>query len=185
MIRTAAGEILVAFAASDGPKSQKQMLTISGAGLTWKRAIRANVQAGASEIWWAKAVTTLSAARVTSTQTRGGYDQTLSVIAFTGATGIGNAVQANAQSDAPRIVLTTSKAGSLVYAVGNDWDNAIARTLGAGQRMVHQWVDTRVNDTFWIQTLASSVSKPGTTVTLNVTAPTFDRWNLAAIEIVK
>ena len=69
--------------------------------------------------------------------------------------------------------------------MGNDWDNAIARTLGPGQRMVHEWVDTRVNDTFWVQTLSESVPNLGTTVTLNATAPTRDRWNLAAIEIVK
>ena len=68
-----------------------------------------------------------------------------------------------------------------------DWSEvrAIARTLGSGQLMVHEWVDTSATDTFWIQTLSGSVPNSGTTVTLNAVAPTLDRWNLAAIEIVK
>lgn len=81
--------------------------------------------------------------------------------------------------------MTTTRAGSLVYAIGNDWDRAISRTLGAGQLMIHEWVDTSATDTFWIQTLSGSVPNSGTTVTLNAVAPTLDRWNLAAIEIVK
>jgi hypothetical protein len=180
-----AGDILVVYAASSGPLGSLQALTITGGGLTWNRAVRSNQQAGSSEIWWVKIVTPPSSIRVTSTQSRTGYDQSLAVVTYKGATGIGNVVQANAMGEAPRIRLTTSRAGSLVYSVGNDWDGAVARTLGSGQVMVHQWVDTRINDTFWVQTLASKVSLSGTTVTLNATSPTQDRWNLAAIEIVR
>jgi hypothetical protein len=68
--------------------------------------------------------------------------------------------------------------------VGNDWDNAIGRTLAAGHTMVHQWVDTSVGDTFWVQTPAARIDAAGTAVTLGVTAPTADQWNFAVVEIV-
>jgi hypothetical protein len=182
---SAAGDILVAFAASSGPQASRQALTVTGGGLTWKRALRANIQAGSSEIWWTKLVAPLTGVRVTSTPSRAGFDQSLTVVAFKGAKGVGSVVQANAMDEAPHIVLTTTRAGSLVYAVGNDWDGAVARTLGAGQVMVHEWVDSRINDTFWVQTFTSKVPYAGTTVELNATQPRLNRWNLAAIEIVK
>jgi len=34
--------------------------------------------------------------------------------------------------------MTTTKAASLVFGVGNDWDRAVGRTLGANQTSVHQ-----------------------------------------------
>jgi hypothetical protein len=71
-----------------------------------------------------------------------------------------------------------------VYAVGNDWDKAIARVLGAGQTMVHQWVDTGTGDTYWVQSLASVVAAAGSAVQLNDTSPTTDRWNFTAVEIL-
>lgn len=182
---SAAGDILMAFAASSGPKANRQALTVTGGGLTWKRALRANVQAGSSEIWWASVVAPVSGIRVTSTQSRAGFDQSLTVVTFKGAKGIGNVVQANAMYEPPHIVLTTTRAGSLVYAVGNDWDGAVARTLGPNQVKVHEWVDTRIADTFWVQTFTSKVPYAGTTVELNATEPRLNRWNLAAIEIVK
>ena len=50
----AGGDVLVAFAASDGPAAPNaQTLTIAGAGLTWTRRARANTQFGVAEIWTA------------------------------------------------------------------------------------------------------------------------------------
>jgi hypothetical protein len=172
--------VLVALAASSGPVNQSQQLTIQGGGLTWKRAIRANQQAGSSEIWWARATTLVSDVRVTSTQLRPGFDQTLTIVTFSGASGIGNVVQANAMDEAPRIVLTTSRAGSLVYA-----DGAAARQIPSTQVMVHEWVDTAIRDTMWVQSYGKRVNQPGTTVALSASEPRQNRWNLAAIEIVK
>ena len=39
--------------------------------------------------------------------------------------------------------LTTTQANSLVYAAGNDWDQALARTVPANQTMVNQVLDSR------------------------------------------
>ena len=179
-----AGALLVAFGSSDGPTGSTQRVTISGAGLTWTRVRRVNVQLGTSEIWIARAPAPLVDVRVRSQQAFSGYDQSLTVVVFTGASGVGASASGNAPTGGAQASLVTTKAQSLVYAVGNDWDRAIARTLGPNQAMVHQWVDTRVNDTFWVQAWASPVAAAGTTITMSAPAPTTDRWNFAAIEIV-
>ncbi len=179
----AADEILIAFASSDGPGSGGQRLTVSGAGLTWQLVRRANGQLGSAEIWWARAPNQLSNVTVRCTQRFGNYHQSLTVVTYRGASGIGASAAAGARSGAPTISLTTTKAGSFVYGVGNDWSNAIARTLGSGQQMIHQWVDTSAGNTFWVQARNAPVSSPSV-VQINATAPTNDRWNLAAVEIV-
>ena len=38
--------------------------------------------------------------------------------------------------------------------------------------------------TFWVQSRTTPAPNAGTSVTINDTAPDFDRWNLAAVEIV-
>jgi hypothetical protein len=79
---------------------------------------------------------------------------------------------------------TTTRAGSLLCAVGNDWDGATARTLGANQSMTHQWTSTGSGDTYWVQKYNCPIANAGTIVQLNDTAPTADRWNFAAVELV-
>jgi hypothetical protein len=182
-----AGAVLVAFVAADGPSSATtpQTSTVSGAGLTWSLVRRVNARPGTSEVWQAIATTAIANATVSATIQRTGYDVSLTVVSFLGATSVGASSGNNAASGAPTVSLTTTRAGSLVYAVGNDWDRAVARTLGAGQTMVHQWVDTGVGDTFWVQSRTASVPLAGTNVTLNDTAPTNDRWNFVAVEIVR
>jgi hypothetical protein len=55
------------------------------------------------------------------------------VIAFPNAYGTRVVGRAGAPSGAPDIYLPGVIAGSWVFAVGNDWDNAIARTPVSGQ----------------------------------------------------
>jgi beta-lactam-binding protein with PASTA domain len=181
----AAGEVLVALASSDGPAATaSQTLTISGAGLSWTRLQRANTRFGTAEIWTATASAVLTNVTVTSTQASAGVHQQLTVIAFTGITGIGASSVASAVTGAPSVSLVAQGANSLVYAVGNDWDRAVARTIPAGQTKVREFVDTAVGDTFWVQAAATAVPAAGTTVTLNATAPTNDQWNLAIVELL-
>jgi hypothetical protein len=181
---TAPGEVLVAFGASDGPPSGPQSLTVSGAGLTWVLVRRSNAQRGTAEIWAATASAALTNVTVRSAQTATGYHQSLTVVAFTGAAGVGASASANAPNGAPSVALTTTKAGSLVYGVGNDWDNAIARTPGVGQVLAHQWVDTGTGDTYWVQNVVGALGAAGTVRTISDSAPTADRWNLASVEIL-
>jgi hypothetical protein len=85
---------------------------------------------------------------------------------------------------APSLKLTTQGAPSLVFAVGHDYDNAIARTLPANWTMLDQWLDTGAGDTSWTQYTSVPVSPAGSVVTVADTAPTADRWDLAAVELI-
>jgi hypothetical protein len=181
-----AGTLLVAFVSSDGP-AQPQSATVSGGGLTWRLAQRSNAQPGTAEIWTATAVAPLTNVTVSSTQAiqQSGsivYCQSLTLVTFTGASGVGETSAAGAASGAPTVSLTTTRDASLVYVVGNDWDQGTPRTLGADQKMVHQY---QAWSTHWVQTLTSgAVAAAGSSVRLYDTGPTTDHWNFAAAEIM-
>jgi len=175
-------EVLVAFVSADGPNSGGQTATVTGGGLTWNLAARANGQDGTAEIWTAAASSILTNVTVASTEGKTGYDHSLTVLSFEQSGGVGATSTANAASGAPTISITTTGNQSLVLAVGEDWDNAIARTVGTGQSLVSQWVDSGGGDTFWAQQVSDPVASPAL-IMLNDSAPTTDRWNLAAVEV--
>ena len=182
---TAAGETLVAFVGSDGPSGGgRQTVTVSGGGLTWTLVKRSNAQSGDAEIWTAQAANTLTNVTVTSTPATGGFDEQMTVLSFKGAGGTGASAANAGASGAPTVSLTVSAAGSLAYATGNDWDRATGRTVGTGQALVAQWIDTGSGDTYWTQDATAATTGAGQAVTLNDTAPTGDHWNLAAVEVL-
>jgi hypothetical protein len=179
------GEVLVAFAASDGPFGTPQTLTVSGAGLNWTLVTRANALPGTAEIWRAIAPTPLSSVTVQSIQSMaGGYHQSLTVVAFASATNTGAFAGTSASSSTPSVSLVTTAPGSLVFGIGNDWDNAVARTVSPDQTIIHQWIDATSGDTYWVQAFAAPVASAGSTVFLNDTIATTDRWNYAAVEVI-
>jgi len=180
---TTAGDVLVAFAASDGPAAgNAQSLTVSGAGLTWTRVQRAATKFGTSEIWTATASSVLTNVTVSSVQSSPNFHQSLTVIAFSGVAGVG-ASNAGGGVGPTSVSLITQAAGSVVYGVGNDWDRAVARSIPAGQTKVHEFVDSAVGDTFWVQALSGTTSAAGATVALSTTAPAADQWNFSAVEL--
>ncbi len=182
---TEAGEQLLAFVGADGPSGGgRQSATVSGGGLTWTLLKRANTRSGDAEIWWATASKPLAGATVTSTLTAAGYDQSLTVISMEMSDGVGATVSAGAANGTPSVSLKTTEEGSLVFAVGNDYDKATARTLGTNQVMLHQDVDTATGDTYWSQYTGQITGLSGETVTMNDTAPTTDQWNMAAVELL-
>jgi hypothetical protein len=183
----AAGEVLVAFAASDGPSAANaQSLTISGAGLTWTRVRSIAGRPGVVEIWTATAPSVLTNVSVTSTQsvTAGGpFNQSLTVIAFSGVSGVGASNGVSGLSTNASAGVVTQAAGSLIYAVGNDFDRAVTRTVGTGQTKVHEFF-APTGDTFWVQTANAPVAAAGTTATLNATVPApADQFNFAIVEV--
>jgi hypothetical protein len=50
--------------------------------------------------------------------------------------------------------------------------------------MLDQWLDTGAGDTNWTQYTAVAISPAGSVVTVADTAPTTDRWDLAAVELI-
>ncbi len=179
-------EVVLAFLTSDGPRATAQSFrAVSGGGLTWTLRVRANGQAGTAEIWQAVAAQALTNVSVTATRTSGSYIGAVTVVSFSGAdtSRTGAASAASAGTGAPGTSLTTTVAGSWAWSAGNDWDQAIARTAGSGQTVVDQYF-APVGDTYWMQRQNAATPAAGTAVTINDTAPTSDRWDLAAVEVV-
>ena len=180
-------ELLVAFIASDGPNSagSQRITAVSGGGLTWTLRARANAQAGTAEIWTAPAANVVTNVIVTATRYNGSWQGMMTVAAFQRASlaATGAAANASASTGAPRVTLTTTQANSLVWAIGDDWDRAVARTVGANQTKQSEYL-APAGDTFWVQYLTAPVPAAGTLTTINCTAPTNDRWNFAALEII-
>jgi hypothetical protein len=188
---TVVNELLLAFISTDYLGGANTTVTgVSGGGLTWVLVVRANGQSGTSEIWRAFAPTPLSNISVTATLSQS-VVSSITVLSFTGVNtsgtngsgAIGATKSASVASGAPTATLVTTHNNSLVFGVGNDFDNAIARTPGPGQSLVHQLL-TSTGDTYWVQMENAPVSLSGTSVTINDTAPTGDRYNLAICEIL-
>lgn len=180
---TGGARLLVAFVSGDGP-AKAQSATVSGAGLTWTLAVLAHSKGGTAEIWSAYVPAGLTGATVTAKLKRSGYDESLTVIAFGGATGIGATASAGRTSGAPTVSVTTTTANSWVFGVGEDYTQAIAPSLPSGQMLIDQWVDSGPGETFWTQAQSEPTPSVGTTVKINDTAPTTDTWDLAAAEIL-
>jgi hypothetical protein len=183
----APGELLLAFISSDGPSAggSQTFSSVTGGGLTWRLRRRANAQAGTAEIWAANAPSLLTNASVTATRSNGSYVGSITVVTFTGADQVvdGSTGAASASTGAPSVSLTTTRAGAWVWGVGNDWDKATARTVGTNQTKVDEFLPS-VGDTLWVQRQNSVTPFAATPVTLNDTAPTTDRWNFAAVEVL-
>jgi hypothetical protein len=179
-----AGDLVVAYVSAHGPNnSGNQTATVSGGGLTWTLVRRANSQRGTSEIWTASATAANANTTVTATLSSSGNTASLAVMTFAGARGVGASASASASSGAPSVSVTTTQPRSLVYAVGNDGTAAQNRTPAAGQQVLHQFLGGA--DSHWLQGLtAGAVSAAGTVVQMRDTAPTADRWNLDAVEIL-
>jgi hypothetical protein len=184
-------ELLLAFITTDYVTGTNTTVTnMSGGGLTWALVVRANGQSGDSEIWRAFATSPISGATVTATLSQN-IVSSITVRSFEGANtsgtngsgAIGATASKSATASAPSASVTTTQNYSWVFGVGNDYDNAFPRTPGAGQSLVHQDL-TAAGDTYWVQMQNSPTYTAGTSVPINDTAPTTDRWNLAVVEIV-
>ena len=177
-------DLIVAFVAYDGPPTGPQTALVSGGGLVWQLAKRSNAQPGTAEIWVAKATDFLTSVQITSQPLSGSdFHGSLTVLAFTNAAGPGIVGQASAPSGAPDIYLPGVSAGNWVFATGNDWDAAVARTPVSGQVLVHEWLDAQTGDSFWVQSTAAP-STADALVDIHDSAPMTNRWNYVALEVV-
>jgi len=177
------GDLLVAYVAGKGPSGKAQSATVSAADLKWTLVARADTGRGDAEVWYARAAGKLSKVKVTAKEKYAGWPVAVTVVAYKSASGIGAHAAAHAAKGAPTGSLKTSKADSWVFAVGDDWAKAAARTPGAGQTLVTHATDAE-GDTYWVQATREPTSKAGTTVTINDTKPTADPYNLVVVEIL-
>jgi fibronectin type 3 domain-containing protein len=186
---TSTNELLVALVESSGPNSSggQSIKTLTGGGVTWTMRQRANTSNGTAEIWTAPATVKLTNASVTATRNSSGYSGSITILSFSGANlgAIGAIAKASATTGLPTLSLTTTKAGSVVLGAGNDWDGANARTVGSGQTLVHQYLQTTTGDTYWNQKTSPTTAGGQVAILNNITpTPNTHRWNLAAIEIL-
>jgi Abnormal spindle-like microcephaly-assoc'd, ASPM-SPD-2-Hydin len=188
---SAPNQLVLALVATDSTGSNNATVqSVTGAGLTWVLVKRTNTQAGTAEIWRAFAPAVLSSVKVTAALSQSVLSS-MTILSFTGVptTGtngsgaIGAVASGSASKGAPAASLVATQSGSLVVGVGNDYDNAIARTPVAGQTLVNQ-VLSSTGDTYWVQRVNAPISAKGTTVTVGDSAPTSDRYNLSICEIV-
>lgn len=178
---TRPGTTLVALVGASG-SAAGQSVMVTGAGLAWTLVKRANTSSGTAEVWTAQAPNVLTNASVTSTPATSSR-QSITVLAYRGAAGVGASTNASGEYGAATSTLTTTAAGSVVLGVGHDPIGAVARTLGSGHTMIRQLVDTAYGRTYWAQRTTNPVTNAGTAVTVNATLPTIDEWNLATVEI--
>ncbi len=187
---SAGNELLLAFIASDANSSGVNVSGVTGGGLTWTRVQRTNAQLGTAEIWRAFTHSPLSSVSITATLSQS-VSASITVASYTGvdtssgdgASAIGALGTGNAGSGLPTAKLTTTRNGSLVVGVGNDWDHAVAHTPAAGQSWLHQYLASS-GDTFWAQAQNSPTALSGTAVAINDTAPSNDSYNLSICEIL-
>jgi len=184
--------LLVAMISADAPSTGANTIvnniTNTGTALAWTRAVRANAQLGTAEIWWA--FTNPAHASMTVTAVLNNSETaSLTVMGFTGAvpnlTGAAT-LAAGAAQGAPNATIVTTRANSLVIAVGTDWDLPRTMTPAAGQVLVNSF-NTPNGDTYWVQRTSPPVAAAGTSVTMRDSYATLmpDRWNLAVVEIRK
>jgi hypothetical protein len=179
-----AGELLVAYVSADGPSQQRQQVTaVVGGGLTWSLAARSNTGGGTAEVWQAYTTQAIGQLRVTASLARGAFDGSITVASFKGAgKAVGATATAAGSKGAASVALTPSQDQSLVWGVGHDWSRAQAPVPLTGQTIVHQFLDTRVKDTFWTQRVNGAVGR-GLPIRVGTSAPTGDRWQFVAVEI--
>src|SRR4051812_45442452 len=196
----AGNTLLVAFISADGPLTTPA--TAAGSrqnvnsmnnnaslpALTWTRAAKENAQAGTAEIWYAFAPTARASMTVNAVFRFSGT-ASMTVVGFQGAAnslaGAATAIVANATGSAtqPSASITTTRANSLVFAVGTDWDNPRTITVGPGQTLINQSSTAAITDTYWSQRVNVPTTLAGVPTPVNATGTGTDRWNFAAVEI--
>ena len=183
-------ELLLAFVSTDALSSKMTVTGVTGGGLTWSLVFVRTRNLVPRRYGEHSRVAPLTNATVTASLSQKVL-ASISVISFSGvdttgsngAGAIGAVTSASASSGAPTASLTTTRNGSWVFGVGNDYDNAIGRTVGPNQTLVHQFLSP-LGDTYWMQRQNSPTIAAGTAVKINDTAPTGDRFNLSICEVL-
>src|SRR5205085_5284540 len=175
---------------TDANSSALIVTGVTGATLSWALVRGTNAKLGTAEVWRAFAPATLSNVTVRATLSQS-VAASLTIVTFTGTDtsgssgsgAIGNTNSGSAATGAPTASLVTTRSGSWIFGVGNDWDTPTLRTLPSTQILVHQYPAT-VGDCYWVQRQNAPTPSSGTTVTINDTAPTSDRYNLTVVEVL-
>ena len=179
-----ASELVLAFISAGGPSGKTQKITsVTGGGLTWSLVARSNKQPGTAEVWQAHATKKLSAATITANLSAKGYDGAITIATFTGAASTARARQRQRGHGRPgRFAHHHRRERTGLGRLRKNPSHATARKTAAGQSLAHQYLASSQHDTLWAQK-AAAIPAAHTSVKIADTAPTADKWDLAAVEI--
>lgn len=185
---TGADRLILAFVSADGPAAAssagaQRVSVLTGGGLTWTLVNRSNSYGGTTEVWQAHATSLISGAKVTAKLEKAGFDSSITIAAFANTPGsVGDSAAAAGKTGAPTATVSLSGgAGGQVWAVGHDWSRASTPVPLLDQELTHAFSDHQVGDTFWTQ--RTSLTRGDGPVTVGVSAPAHDRWQLVAVTI--
>jgi len=187
---TGADRLILAFISADGPASSansgasaQHVSAVTGGGLDWTLVKRSNSYGGTAEVWQAHATSLISGATVTAKLAKGGFAGSITVAAFANTPGsVGDSAAAAGKNGAPTATPSVSgDASAQVWAVGHDWSRATTPVPLLDQELIHTLTDHQVGDTFWTQKV--SLLHGAGPVTVGLSAPTLDRWQLVAVTI--
>jgi hypothetical protein len=180
------GDLLVAYIATYNGAT----VNVSGGGLNWIPAGTATDptvgDGGLLSVWDAREPTTPPAATtvVSDITGNGSWSQTLDVVAYAGASGVGAlGFDQGPGSQTPSLSLWPEAGGSLIGVVGFDPDSATEVTPGANQVLDLSAVDTVENAQMWFQHLSLSTTA-GQEVTVGDSLSPSGKWDLGAAEIL-
>jgi hypothetical protein len=188
---TEPSELLVAMVSTE----YEQSIAVAGGGLSWTQVAQyagTAMTAGENiELWTARAGPPGSL-RITSAITGPGpWLQSLTVMAFRDATGLGAIAQGcysspatgcSSSSPVPSVPITATRDGSVVVGVGYDYSDYVAKTVAKGQTLDQQAFDTTERATMWVQHAIAGTSA-GTPVDLTATASGNDNWAMLVFEV--
>jgi len=175
-------------------------VTISGGGLTWtnvlNKADTISGDGGLISVWEAREPSTFPApatAVVSTISGNAGWDQTLDVEAYAGASGIGATAFANGpKTTNPTLTLTPQQTGSWISTAGFDADSTATVTPGSGQTLDGAFQDTTNDAEMWFQhdtttdgsgQLIPAFTTAGQQVTVADALSPVGVWDLGAVEI--
>jgi hypothetical protein len=189
--------LLLAMYDSDSSGQTNASIADSGS-LTWTRVIRlcsdtvgesntptptGTAQSGYISVWYA--TTTSSVSRTVTVTQNTGFNAMLAVKVFTdtgGAPTMGAVTSKGGSASAPSNTVTTTAANSWVWATVDDWSQAGLGTAGTGQTLTDEYDATgAITAHTWKQNATTPGS--GTSVTMNLTAPASQTWNLGIVEV--
>ncbi len=182
-------QLLLAFVATYTEWGRNETVrSVAGGGMSWTLVKRSNSIRGTAEVWRAFAPQPVSGVTVTATLSER-VQASLTVMSFTGVDATGNGVGAigatgayGSWEAAPQAAVTTTRAQSLVFGVGNDVDLHTARVPVSGQSIVHEFVNAPLG-TYWVQRFNDPVANAGTQARIRVASPSRTGFNMAAVEV--
>jgi hypothetical protein len=183
-------EVLLAFMSIN--QGATTISSVTGGGLTWVNAGRANSNSGSVELWRALAPTPLTGFTLTSNFSATTKSFNYLIVGMVGAdlTGtngsgaIGALSTAAITSTAPTVTLTSTRNNSWVWGMANNSSSTNTATAGSNQTIIRNAQDSTNLCRSWVQRQNSLTAASGTVVTINDTAPTTDTCNILAVEIL-